>query len=44
MNKTNQANNNYIVDDRPREIPEDIKNMSKEEIDSEFKKRFPEAE
>lgn len=32
------------VDDRPREIPEDIKNMSKEEIDSEFKKRFPEAE
>ncbi len=33
----------YIVDDRPREIPEDIKNMTDEEIEEEIRRIFPDA-
>lgn len=41
MCKNNQDNIDYIIDDRPREMPEDVKNMTAEEIEEEFKKRFP---
>ena len=41
MCKNKQDDIDYIVDDRPREIPEDIKNMTDEEIEEEFKKDFP---
>jgi hypothetical protein len=44
MCKNNQDDDEYIVDDRPREIPEDIKNMTKEELEAEFRRRFPDAE
>ena len=44
MSDLNKYDNDYIVDDRPIEIPEDMKNMSQEELETEFKKRFPEAE
>ena len=44
MCKNNQDDDEYIVDDRPREIPEDIKNMTEEELEAEFRRRFPDAE
>ena len=44
MCKNKKDDIDYIIDDRPRDIPEDIKNMTDEEIEEEFKKRFPNAE
>ena len=41
MYKNNQDDNEYIVDDRPREIPEDIKKMTDEEVEAEIRRRFP---
>lgn len=45
MNQSMQMSENKVNFGKNEvDNPEDIKNMSKEEIDSEFKKRFPEAE
>ena len=43
MCRNNQDNDEYIVDDRPRGIPEDIKNMTDEEVEAEIRRRFPNA-